>query len=77
VKKEVEMDLTFFEMGMDFTILEMGMDYMELEKMVGTIVYLYSGSVVETIIPHPHHPGLQFIVELEFIVMGTIIPHHP
>ena len=71
------MDLTFFEMGMDFTILEMGMDYMELEKMVGTIIYLHPGSVVGTIIPHPHHSGLQFIVEFEFIVMGTIIPHHP
>jgi hypothetical protein len=70
------MDLTFLEMGMDFTILEMGMDYMELEKMVGTIIYLHPGSVVGTIIPHSHHSGLQFMVELEFMVLGTIIFYH-
>jgi hypothetical protein len=56
------MDFTIFEMGMGLTFLEIGMDYMELEKMVGTIILL--------------HLGLQFMVELEFMVLGTIIFYH-
>ena len=60
---------------MDLSFLEMGMDYMELEKMVGTIIRLHLGLLVGTIIPH--HPGLQFMVEFEFMVLGTIIFYHP